>query len=656
MKYRREIDGLRAIAVIPVLLFHAGLGGMTGGFVGVDVFFVISGYLITSILLDDLKRDRFSLMNFYERRARRILPALAFVVLITALAAVVLMPADLFKDFALSVVNVGTFTSNFYFYATSGYFATLAEEKPLLHTWSLAVEEQYYLFFPVLLAWLWGRSKNAVITVLVGLTMVSFACGQYLLGQNQLDANFYLIFSRAWELFFGSFLAFLQLPKWQSSRWINELGSWVGMGMIAYSVFAFTDHTPFPGYATLMPVVGTCLLIVFASPTGLLGRILCSRVLVYFGLMSYSLYLWHQPILAFLKMKTVGTVPDWMLWMALVLAVLLASCSLRWIEKPFRNKQFLTRARVFQLSIFTLALMIGLGWLSHAQNGFPQRFSDSPYTATISSSPMHRKCNTRGVDYLKPADACTYLGANITWAALGDSHIVEPAYALAKRLEPSGEGLLHLAFTACPNGYTIELNTPKGCSDWSKEAVAEILARDSIKDVLIGYRYSMHLFGADLSRYPIPPDESPMPYIKADFRRTMQGSARDQYWQSLLNTIDALLEGGKRVHIMYPIPELPTDFVKAATPWSIFSDQTVLDLAHITTTDFYRRRNHFILNRLDSLPYNQDLRAIKPAAVFCDQTHCTSVLNGQALYRDDDHLTIYGADLIIQQLNPQPAQ
>lgn len=201
MQYRKEIDGLRAVAVLPVIFFHGNLFGMTGGYVGVDIFFVISGYLITSILIEEIENNRFSILKFYERRARRILPALSAVLFFTTIAAFLLMPSSLLKSYSQSLVSVSTFLSNVFFYLTSGYFATASDEKPLLHTWSLAVEEQYYIFFPVLLSALFFIGKKRLALFILVLSIASLTFAQYLSFKQAVDANFYLIFSRAWELF-----------------------------------------------------------------------------------------------------------------------------------------------------------------------------------------------------------------------------------------------------------------------------------------------------------------------------------------------------------------------------------------------------------------------------------------------------------------------
>ncbi len=256
--YRADIDGLRALAVLPVMLFHAGVSTFAGGFVGVDVFFVVSGFLITSILVRDIDVGSFSLSRFYERRVRRLFPALFLVVAVSIpCALVVLAPEDL-EDFGQSVIATGTFSSNFLFYLEDGYFEGPADLKPLLHTWSLAVEEQYYLFFPLLLVWLqrqgWGYGK-----ALASLAVVSFAIGVWSVANDQ-SAGFYLLPGRFWELLLGAMLA-LYGTRFRLSALPSAAIGALGLSMIGYAILQFSDHTPFPGWAALLPCFGTALVI-----------------------------------------------------------------------------------------------------------------------------------------------------------------------------------------------------------------------------------------------------------------------------------------------------------------------------------------------------------------------------------------------------------
>jgi peptidoglycan/LPS O-acetylase OafA/YrhL len=261
MKYRSEIDGLRALAVLPVILFHAGFEIFSGGFVGVDVFFVISGYLITTILIDDIENDHFSLLNFYERRSRRILPALFLVMLVCIPFAWTWMLPSQWQDFSQSLVAVSLFSSNILFWSESGYFDLSAEEKPLLHTWSLAVEEQYYVFFPIFLFLAWRSGKNRVFWMVVVMAVISFLLSEW--GwRNKANANFYLAPTRAWELLAGSITAFIVQKNGVQK---NNFLALFGLASIAFSIFYYDESTPFPSVYALVPVVGVVLRILYAD-------------------------------------------------------------------------------------------------------------------------------------------------------------------------------------------------------------------------------------------------------------------------------------------------------------------------------------------------------------------------------------------------------
>ncbi len=300
MKYRREIDGLRALAVLPVILFHAGIQGFSGGYVGVDVFFVISGYLITSIILAEREAGSFTLAGFYERRARRILPALyVMAAACIPFAYLWMLPGDL-VEFSQSLMAVAAFASNILFWRQTDYFAAATQLKPLLHTWSLAVEEQYYMVFPLLLlaAWRFGRRK--LLALLATALLISLAVAQWGVTHRP-AATFYLLPTRGWELLVGALAAFyLSGRRPEVDRW-RELKASAGVALIAYGVFMFGEGTPFPGLNALVPTAGAVLIILFADAGTYVGKLLGSRAFVGIGLVSYSAYLWHQPILAFAK-------------------------------------------------------------------------------------------------------------------------------------------------------------------------------------------------------------------------------------------------------------------------------------------------------------------------------------------------------------------
>lgn len=300
MNYRREIDGLRAIAVLPVIFLHAGFSVFSGGYVGVDIFFVISGYLITSILIGELEHGNFSIDRFYERRARRILPAL-FVVMLACLpfAYMWMLPTQL-KDFAHSLISVVLFVSYFYFISQVDYFAPSAELQPLLHTWSLAVEEQYYLLFPILLVVLWRFGRQRVFWSIVVIAVLSLLLAEWGY-RNKPSENFYFAPTRAWELLAGSICSFMTVGKAQRSS--NVLSA-LGFAMIVFAIFGYDATTPFPSVYALLPVVGTALIILFAAEGTWVARLLSLRMFVGIGLISYSAYLWHQPLFAFARLRS----------------------------------------------------------------------------------------------------------------------------------------------------------------------------------------------------------------------------------------------------------------------------------------------------------------------------------------------------------------
>lgn len=357
MRYRPEIDGLRAIAVIPVILFHAGFQLFSGGFIGVDIFFVISGYLITTILLTELEAGRFSLLHFYERRARRILPAL-YLVMASCLpfAWVWLMPSDT-KEFSKSVVAVLGFVSNIFFWLQSDYFEA-TELKPLLHTWSLGVEEQFYVLFPVFLmfAWRWGRKR--IIVLLTIAAFLSLALSEQVITRKP-DAAFFLLPTRGWELAVGSLIAFYLNGKERDHfpLALYQILSLIGLGLIASGVLAFTKETPFPGLHALIPTVGASLVILFALPGTLAGRLLVSRALVGIGLVSYSAYLWHQPLLSFARHRSFTEPNNMVVGLIIVLTFGLAYLTWRYVEQPFRQKNAIEKRMVWRFSLASAAVL-----------------------------------------------------------------------------------------------------------------------------------------------------------------------------------------------------------------------------------------------------------------------------------------------------------
>jgi peptidoglycan/LPS O-acetylase OafA/YrhL len=373
--YRPEIDGLRALAVLPVLFFHAGYNLFSGGYVGVDIFFVISGYLITAIIYKDLAAGQFSIAKFYERRARRILPALFVVIACTLpFAWFLMMPAQI-EDFAKSILGVIAFCSNIYFWITLDYFDDSAEFKPMLHTWSLGVEEQYYILFPLFLLAMFRFGLKKSFWAVAILFAVSLATA--LLKSDDPDVNFFFTPSRAWELMAGALCALLTRGASLEERFSVQKRqglSLLGLLLIFVAIFGFEANTPSPSQYTLFPVLGAALVILFAGRDNIAGKILSRKFPVFVGLLSYSAYLWHQPVFAFVRLYKED---DFSYLVGLVLIIIcfgLAYLSWRYVERPFRDMNFLSRRKVFMLSLAGSLFFAGLGVLTLVKDGFIERY------------------------------------------------------------------------------------------------------------------------------------------------------------------------------------------------------------------------------------------------------------------------------------------
>ena len=368
MKYRSDIDGLRAVAVMSVILTHAGMPHVKAGFLGVDVFFVISGYLITTILKHELDEGKFSLARFYERRARRILPALVLVVAACVPFAFWLLLPDFLQNFGQSVAATLLFSNNILLALTSGYWELESSFKPLLHTWSLGVEEQFYLAFPLLLALVWKVARRAQLATILILGIISFALSEH--GwRHYPDASFYLPTSRAWELMVGCAITYF--PR-RPRKWDGLLA---GISLLAVlgSMVLFDEYIPSPSVYSAVPVLGAAGIILFSRPGTLACRALSLRPVVFVGLISYSAYLWHQPLFAFARAASLAPPSGAAMALLSVLTLVLAWLSWRFVEVPFRKPGVVRLRRFVPLIALPTAALIALGVTLHVQQGFPRR-------------------------------------------------------------------------------------------------------------------------------------------------------------------------------------------------------------------------------------------------------------------------------------------
>ncbi|MEL0238323.1 MAG: acyltransferase family protein [Gammaproteobacteria bacterium] len=491
MKYRAEIDGLRALAVLPVILFHAGFEWFDGGFVGVDVFFVISGYLITTIIISEMAEGKFSIVNFYERRARRILPALFFVMAVCLpFAWVWLTPNDL-KDFGQSLVAVSTFSSNILFWLESGYFDRAAELKPLLHTWSLAVEEQYYILFPIFLILTWRLGIKWILVLLSFVFLLSLGIAQWG-AYNKPSATFFLLPTRGWELLVGVFAAFyLKYNTHLKSHTLNQVFSMLGFGMIVYSIIAFDKTTPFPSFYALIPTIGTGLLILCTVPRTYIHKLLSLNSIVRIGLISYSAYLWHQPLLAFAR-AILGDVSDPTLISLCIASLAMAWFSWRFVEGPFRNKNQTTRKFIFTFSILGMTAFSLIGISTHFSNGFLNRFSEEEQKILSFKSYDYRFNYREGVCFLKPEHKdffkkeC-FSGKNLIW---GDSHAAALSYGLREI-----NSFSQLTSSGCPPIINQYFPTRPFCLEINNR-VLEYVKKGSFTEIYLHSNWSYY----DISR------------------------------------------------------------------------------------------------------------------------------------------------------------
>lgn len=634
--YRPDIDGLRAIAVLAIVFFHLDLPPFHGGYVGVDIFFVISGYLITSIILREIAAGRFSIIRFYERRVRRILPALAVVLVATLAAGGLLLGPAAFAELARSAAATSLFGSNVFFLLGAGYFEGISESKPLLHTWSLAVEEQFYILFPAVLLVIARRAGARYVPWLAGMAVLSFVACVWMTARDQ-SAAFYLIPFRAWELLVGSMLALSVLPA-VSSRWHRDFLAGAGLVCIGISVFAFTRSTPFPGAAAALPVLGSALVIhAGIGGQGRVSRLIAVRPMVFVGLVSYSLYLWHWPVVVYAKYWLINEPTDAERAVMLVATFVLATLSWRYVENPFRDRQRMDQRTMFRLAAAAFGVILSASLAVAWSGGLPGRDRGGDLQAIAASDPgwQHWKdCAERTEDAGAPLDLCGLgrTGAPADFLFWGDSHALAMASAVNLSAARNGASGVLATRTACPPLLGIDRPGQDDCRRFNEAVLAYIENDPGIDTVILAARWALSWHG---TRYG---DEEGSEVRLADADGTAAANP-ELVERGLARTVAALERLGRRVVLVRQVPEIGED-VPSANYAAQLSGRDVEALIAPTGAD-YEQRTGAVHARLEAVASGR-ATVLDPGVVLCDAGRCRVTLDGLPLYRDDNHLSLRG--------------
>ena len=614
--------------MLPVVFFHAGFPYFSGGFVGVDVFFVISGFLITGIISREIAVGRFKIATFYSRRARRIFPALTLVGVVTLFVGFLILTPEEFSNLGKSTVSISLFSSNFYFWKSVSYFDPGIQ--PLLHTWSLAVEEQYYLFFPILLMFLHKRGKW-LIPILTVVLFGSLAVSIILVSAKP-SAAFYLLPSRAWELMVGAMLALGVLGR-PSNDLQGKAASLLGYVLILVPVFTYSNSIAFPGYAALPPVLGAALLI-WGRGWGL-----STRWMVQVGLVSYSLYLWHLPVIDFAKYLLDGPLSPLHGLAASALSLVLAALTYRYVETPFRTGRNLSRLTV--QAALGMPLLAILSALVINSGGMPSRLTplQQRRVAVIYDEVRHPShCMTLDAGFVDPATPCKF-GKYPSVLLWGDSH----AMVTASSLSAAGVSFLFAADADCPTGIGLSIDTShagvlaeqssyKRCGEYNAKMLLRALQPD-VKTVVLSSRWTNWRIGEPPNKIETNVD---LRLVDINGPANSASQNRQKFEVAFLALLDRLTSEGKDVVIVGPIPE-PTYNV----PHRLFVHD--FGFAAAPAPAEYEGRHRVILAFLKRAEKNKNVSVIWPASKLCSAGVCPTAADGVPLYFDHNHLTVDAA-------------
>ena len=624
MQYRKDIDGLRAIAVLPVILFHAGFSYFQGGFLGVDIFFVISGDLITGLIIRELEKETFQISSFYLRRAKRLLPALFFVSITSFVVGYfLLLPIDL-KNLSQSLTALSIFSTNIFFWLTTDYFSSAAELKPLLHTWSLAVEEQFYIFFPIFLLTIASLGRTRIFLIILTLASISLL---YFFWVTNIDyhASFFLLPSRAWELLVGALLALYLANNHVEyfTRKTNNLMSSIGLLLIVFSILTFDSFSNFSNFYILFSVIGTLLVICFSEQTTITYKLLSSPVLVGLGLISYSMYLWHQPILAFSKYVYVESLPQSFLLLLCSSIIPIGYLSWRYIEQPARDNKNISLSKYFvSLSIVAFSLIFLIGILGHFSDGFQKRkFLSEPhkyfsYELFNNVTPA----NQQSIKCIKEDFSPCMLNQGKAGSVIlvGDSHaddLVGEFYKFAKNNDIAASHLIEA-----------------GCSFTSYALITNQCLTAKAKLIEISQTNTFDTIVVVISIYEVLDD--------------LHVNEVEPLLNDLFGTMKLALSNNKKVLFIIPRPTLSLHPIRA----TVFRKDHKIALVSLKHQS---RAEHF----LDQYKHTNNLTFASEEEIlingFCkNKNNCTyGIIDDHIAYRDSNHLTGFGSQYVFDRLS-----
>lgn len=638
--FRHDINGLRAWAVIAVVLFHFGIPGFAGGFIGVDVFFVISGFLMTRIIVTGLEEGRFSLWQFYLARARRIIPALLALCLTLLCLGWFWLPTPDYVQLAKHAFTAILFLSNVKFWKEAGYFDSASHEKWLLHTWSLSVEWQFYIILPLalMLVWrLWGKNGLLRSTVLAG--AVSFGLS-VILSYIAPSAGFFLIPTRTWEMLAGGIVWRLTQNRTFSGK-TRIYTEWLGILCIVIAIAAFDSNMPWPGYHALLPVIGAMLVLAAARQD---SRFTSNPIAARLGASSYSIYLWHWPIVVLLVYTNTQSELKWVA-AGLLASVLLGELSLRLIENPARKWLSAQTTRQSACSIGIVIMLVATLSVTLFTVHFPARLPQSIDLAAnerMNIPAIRDGCfATSG----SSSPACIYGGKNIRAIVIGDSHGNVMLSAMESALANKTDGLINLTYSGCPtlSGAMVVpgmLNGNIQCKEFNQWLKKKLPRLDNNIPAIVVNRTSAYAFGQQVT--DTAKLNKPLVYFSKIYR-TPEPVFLSELKTSLVGTL-CEMAAERQVYVVRPVPEMRVN-VPTALSRALSFGGAEPDIS-ISETD-YQQRHAFIWQAQDEAAKKCGVKILDPLPYLCKDGKCAGTHNGRPIYFDDNHLSEYGNKLLV---------